>query len=184
MPPREPNGRSSLCRSSCSTCKRNLESFEAGLRGRKPGREPRDLAGHRHDIAPGAPSKSRGHRAKLSKLPSAVSSPGSSGFTSRSSANRSRIALLYSARLRRWTAPIRPGFGLRRPGAVDLVFERGSRRRDRWPASGRGIPGGGIEPARSFAITRSHTSGIGARLGQRPKLRAPVPRCGASGYGR
>src|SRR5579872_6488804 len=48
--------------------------------------------------------------AKLSKLPSAVSSPGSRGFTSMSSANRSRIALLYSARFSRCTAPIRPGF--------------------------------------------------------------------------
>jgi hypothetical protein len=27
-------------------------------------------------------------------------------------------------------------------------------------ASARGIPGGGIEPARSFAITRSHVSGL------------------------
>ena len=46
--------------------------------------------------------------AKLSKLPSAVSSPGKSGFTSMSSASRSRIALLYSARVRRCTAPILP----------------------------------------------------------------------------
>jgi len=50
--------------------------------------------------------------AKLSKLPSAVSSPGKSDLTSMSSANRSRIAFWYSARFRRWTALILPGFGL------------------------------------------------------------------------
>ena len=52
--------------------------------------------------------------ATLSKLPSAVSSPGKSDFTSTlrgSSANKSKIARLYSVRLRRWTALIRPGFG-------------------------------------------------------------------------
>ena len=31
-------------------------------------------------------------------------------------------------------------------------------------ASGRGIPGGGIEPARSLAITRSHTSALAPGL--------------------
>jgi hypothetical protein len=50
--------------------------------------------------------------AKLSKLPSAVSSPGKSDLTSMSRANRSRIAFWYSVRLRRWTALILPGFGL------------------------------------------------------------------------
>ena len=41
-----------------------------------------------------------------------VTAPGSFDVTSTSSANRSRIALLYSTRLRRWTAAILPGFGL------------------------------------------------------------------------
>ena len=99
--------------------------------------------------------------AKLSKLPSAVSSPGSSGFTSRSMASRSRIALLYSARLRRCTAPIRPGFGL-----VDDArsISCSSIPATLWnvSASGRGLPGGGMDPARSFAITFSTSSAFPA----------------------
>src|SRR5437667_2575562 len=111
--------------------------------------------------------------AKLSKLPSAVSSPGSSGLTSRLSANRSRIALLYSARFRRWTALILPGFGLAddaRSIAVSsqLVTARAV------AASGRGIPGGGIEPARSLAMTRSHFSALAIGLA-RSKLSSASP---------
>ena len=44
MPPRDPNGRSSLCRSSCTHVQRNLERLERRTRRRQTGREPRDLA--------------------------------------------------------------------------------------------------------------------------------------------
>ena len=44
MPPREPNGRSSLCRSSCTTCSGISNVASAGTRRRQAGREPRHLA--------------------------------------------------------------------------------------------------------------------------------------------
>ena len=43
-------------------------------------------------------------------------------------------------------------------------FRANSPRHDNWPHPGRGLPGGGIEPARSFAITRSHTSAFAPGL--------------------
>ncbi len=48
MPPRDPSGRSSLCRSSCITCRGISNRLDRRTRRRQTGREPRDLASHRH----------------------------------------------------------------------------------------------------------------------------------------
>src|SRR5947199_9173970 len=95
--------------------------------------------------------------AKLSKLPSAVSSPGSCDLTSRVTSKRSRIALLYSVRLSRWTAPILPGLGFA-VHARSISFSNQVATARYVAVSGRGLPGGGMEPARSFSMTRSQIS--------------------------
>src|SRR5204863_9105471 len=98
--------------------------------------------------------------AKLSKLPSAVSSPGSCDLTSRVTPKRSRIALLYSVRLSRWTAPILPGLGFA-VHARSISFSNQVATARYVAVSGRGLPGGGMEPARSFSMTRSQISAFG-----------------------
>src|SRR5688572_20217457 len=91
----------------------------------------------------------------LSK-PLLSSSGGSSAVASISSASRSRMALAYSARLRRCSA-VRPGCGLT-AAARSIVVSRCATNASSVAASGRGIPAGGIIPARTFRITFSHIS--------------------------
>src|SRR5882724_3940916 len=73
-----------------------------------------------------------------------------------STANTSRMALLYSARLSRWAAGL-PGFGL---AAADLSKESSSHlaNDDAAEGSGCGMPAGGISPERTLRRTRSRTS--------------------------
>src|SRR5262245_4499564 len=88
--------------------------------------------------------------------PSAESSGGSSSAGSTFNASRSRIALAYSARFSR-CGNGRPGFG-RLAAARSNVVSRNDTSASCAAASGRGIPAGGIAPARSFRITFSHIS--------------------------
>ena len=90
----------------------DLERLDRRARRRQTCREPRHLAGDRQiSFQVGRRNRERHPRScrscrRRSRPRAAATS------TSRSSANRSRIALLYSVRFRRWTALILPGFGL------------------------------------------------------------------------
>ncbi len=84
------------------------------------------------------------------------------------------MALLYSVRLRRWTEPALPGFGAAaharsRSVSNEVAIERYV------AASGRGIPGGGIIPDRSFTMTCSHSSASAAGfVASRPSSLIPA----------
>ena len=79
-------------------------------------------------------------------------------MTSISRSSRSRTALPYSVRLRRWTG-LWPGFGrAAAPARSSARFERRRRTPSSVASSGRGMPCGGIMPPRSFATTFSQTS--------------------------
>src|SRR6202020_2188968 len=73
-------------------------------------------------------------------------------------ASRSRIALAYSARFKRWSAG-RPGLGW---SAAALSIEPSSHDRNSSTAafSGLGIPKGGMAPVRSFLTPFSQVSAL------------------------
>ena len=114
--------------------------------------------------------------ALLSNPVSDVSSPGSSAATSISRARRSRIALPYSVRFRRCIEPVRPGFGLAEAASSIRVSSQPATVRDS-SSPGRGRPAGGMEPALSLAITRSHSSASAAgRSASTTSSASPVSR--------
>ena len=86
--------------------------------------------------------------------PKLASSAGRKSSTSISSANKSRIALRYSARFSRWKVAVRPG-----SGSADQFSSSRLSSHARNPSSralsGRGRPAGGMRPARSFRTTCS-----------------------------
>ena len=94
--------------------------------------------------------------AMLSK-PKPESSAGSSVRVSTSSARRSRTALAYSARFRRWTAGRRPGFGSA-AAAASIAVSRRAATPSYCASLGRGRPAGGIARVRSLRTTFSHSS--------------------------
>ena len=67
------------------------------------------------------------------------------------------MALPYSVRFRRCIEPVLPGFGFVDAAWSIRVSSQLATARDS-SLPGRGRPGGGIEPALSLAITRSHSS--------------------------
>jgi hypothetical protein len=81
---------------------------------------------------------------------------GSSALTSTSSARRSRMALLYSARFRRWSAGA-PGSN-RRAADASSAASRAVVNVCRAAGAGFGAPSGGMDPVRSLRTTFSHTS--------------------------
>ena len=87
--------------------------------------------------------------AMLSKLALLVSS-GRKVATSMSRPSRSRTAAAYSARLRRWKV-LRPGSGSA-AAMRSMVFSSSVTIASRSSGSGRGMPAGGIMPARSLRI--------------------------------
>ena len=92
--------------------------------------------------------------ARLSK-PLAELSAGSSSVKSISlgrfsRARRSRIALLYSVRVRRCRFGRSPGFGFGGGSAIEFGFEVRRHSLHTAAAIGRGSPGGGIDCARSW----------------------------------
>ena len=106
-----------------------------------------------------APARSSRTSALLSKPWASVSSAGRSARPSMSSANRSRMALVYSVRFRRWTArPARIRRRLR--GSVERTFERRHEGCRRCAVRAR-PPTGGICPARIFRTTFSQVSAFG-----------------------
>ena len=109
MPPREPSGRSSLCRSSWSTC-RESRIVRGGNHRRQTDGESRDLACHGEIPL----EVRRRNRQDVGKVVEAAVRCFISGQLRRDvdvERERSRIAFVYSARLSRCTAPMRPGFG-------------------------------------------------------------------------
>jgi hypothetical protein len=93
--------------------------------------------------------------AMLSK-PWLMSSVGSSGATSTSTASRSRTEFAYSVRFNRCSAGL-PGLGWS-AAAWSIPFSRDVRKTFVAAALGRGRPAGGIMPARSLRITLSASS--------------------------
>src|SRR5215467_5962666 len=101
-------------------------------------------------------SSSSGDTPRTSELlskPLLELSGGSSSAGSTSSPSRSRTALAYSVRLRRRSVG-RPGFG----SAASSRDTSDAANASSVAASGRGIPVGGIAPARSLRTTFSQTS--------------------------
>ena len=95
----------------------------------------------------------------LSKLALLVSR-GRYSPASMSRPSRSFTDCVYSARLRRWKVRP-PGLGFRRASS-SMVFSSVSTRASRVSPAGRGMPGGGIMPARSLRIMRSAVSAFSA----------------------
>ena len=92
----------------------------------------------------------------LSK-PKLESSAGRKSSASSSTASRSRTALRYSVRFRRWNVADRPGSRVAAQLASSSPSSQ-SRKPSRAAASGRGRPAGGITPPRSLRTTRSHSA--------------------------
>ena len=155
MPPRDPNGRSSLCRSSCTTCSGISKVVSAGLRGGRPVasrvtcRADRQIALEmRGRDATGRRRNCRSCRRRSRRRAAA---------TSRRWIEREQIAdgvaVLGAIEAMHGADPAR--IRRRRPRPIDVAL-RASAAIDRAvAASGRGRPAGGIEPARSRAITFS-----------------------------
>ena len=180
-PPRDPSGRSSFRRSACVSSTEFSNRAKSGAVMTPVARREIFRAADRYRSNWAVEMESTS--ALLSNPVSDVSSPGSSAATSMSRARRSRIALPYSVRFRRCIAPVRPGFGFAEAAS--------SRRASSQPTTacvssspGRGRPAGGIEPARSRAITRSHTSASAlGRSGSATSSASPVSRSCASSTG-
>ena len=155
IPPRDPNGRPSLIRSFCRReSARSYSSRTGGVLGSPMARRLICSAAVRYR------SNSTGDTAKTSAMlskPWAPSSAGSNDLSSISTPSRSRIALAYSDRFRRWMAASLPGSGLASAARSSSVSTYAAKESE-VALSGRGIPGGGICPARSLRITFSHTS--------------------------
>src|SRR5215204_3949800 len=108
----------------------------------------------------------------LSKLALLVSS-GSHLLASTSRVSRSRTDRSYSARLRRWKDRV-PGSGFV-AAARSTRRSRVSARATRVSPPGRLRPGGGIIPARSFAIIFSAVSGVEAAAATSKLARTRLP---------
>ena len=179
-PPRDPNGRSSLCRSSCIDVQRNLERLEprrSSAAGPSPAASP---GAPPTGSVRGAPSKSRAHpRSCRSCRPPSRRRAAAASRRARSSANRSRIALLYSARLRRWTALIRPGFGCAAHARSISRLQPARHRADRSPrraAAVRPAASSRPEASRSRAPRLRRWRRAGRRRGCRARGRRCVSR--------
>ena len=153
-PPREPNGRCSFMRSSCTIHLWTRCWWKSGVRARPTTSRLILRAADRYR------SMSRGEIERMSALLSnpwtSALSPGSSDRASTSRPSRSRTALTYSVRFRRWIAG-RPGLGCAAAARSSAVSSQDANSA-LVAASGRGRPGGGIAPARSLRTTFSHTS--------------------------
>ena len=110
---------------------------------------------------------------RLSK-PWPESSLGKSRSAWKSTASRSRIVFEYSLRLSRW-AVTRPGSGLTLRSALSNAEVRKPRNLSTSTCGGRGIPLGGISPARTFLtilsqVSRPSTSELAEANGARLRL--------------
>ena len=183
MPPREPNGRSSLCRSSCSTCSGISNRSRLGCAGGRPGRQARDLASHRHVSL----QMSRRNRERVREIvETAVGRVIARQQRLHVHIEREQIAnrvVVFraiqtmdradSARIRiRQPTPGRSHF--RASLAISAIRRRiGARHSRRRHGAG--------------AQLRDHLLqhfGIGGRLGRDPPCRARARQCGVSGCGR
>src|ERR1017187_4619209 len=160
MPPLESKGRSSLIRSFRELRPpdkvRAENSSSAGFRLGSPmaSRLPRRAADMYRSSRAG---ETESTSPMLSK-PKPESSTGSVEPALISSASKSRMALLYSARFSRWTTGL-PGLGLRaalRSSASSSHLTND----DAAAPAGRGMPAGGIWPGRTLRTTFSNTSAL------------------------
>ena len=171
-PPREPNGRSSLSRSSCVSIRGSVIQLDAGA-GRISEREPADLP--RREQVP--LHQRRRDRQHLGDVVEAVL-VGVVGRQQRPRVDVEREQIADGVRvfgavqaMERRPAGIRAGRG--------RAIESGLRARTTNAAaagfSGRGRPTGGIVPARSFRTTFSQTSALLRRRSSRRRCRARGP---------
>ena len=154
VPPRVPYGSASLMRSSCRRPReRSKVSMPGPIVGSPTASRLILRAATRYRCSSVGDIESTS--AMLSR-PWSDSSGGSSVSGSISSASRSRMALPYSNRFRRWSAG-RPGFGCAAASPSSSVSSQATNASIAC-SSGRLRPGGGIAPLRSLRTTFSQVA--------------------------
>ena len=166
IPPRVPNGVPSMWSQACCDTSIGLVNFVEveTASGLPTARRLTSVAARMYEASNVVDSPWAADR--LSKLPSSTSA-GSQRPASISRSSMSRMTRSYSARLSRWKRRI-PGLG-RGAAASSTSCSSVSTSTSSVSPAGRGIPGGGIIPARSLRIMRSAVSAYsGARATSNP----------------